>query len=99
MSIHQHIRKSKKNSTLQFRVNDEDKQMIQQAAYHQGLDVSDYLRALALKSAREEVYASQTRICLNEQEWQRFLSVMESMDTPNEKLKQAFEDYKKDYKI
>ena len=95
-TLHRH---SKKDAIIQFRVNVEDKSIIQRAADLRGIEPSAYIRSLILESAKKDIRESlqETNIFLTSEEWEHFLNIMNAPVRLNKNLKKAFADYKKKY--
>jgi len=93
---HKHV---KKDAIVQFRINTEDKDIIQKAAKLKGLEPSIYMRSLILETAKKEIKATspESRLVLSAEEWEKFIDIMEAPIKPNKHLKKAFADYKKKY--
>lgn len=84
----------KKTEYLQCRINSEDKELIKKGAKVRGFDeVSDYVRSLALEAAKKDIEQAvlNNKVVLSEEEWNRFLEIMETPMKTNDNLKKAFE--------
>ena len=84
----------KKTEYLQCRISPEDKEVIRKGAKARGFDeVSDYVRSFALEAAKKDIEeaALDNKVVLSQDEWNRFLEIMETPAEPNLNLQKAFE--------
>ncbi len=83
----------RKRSNLSCRISEGDKKTIEYASKIRGFeDISDYIRMNMLRIAKEDLkkVSLETSLSLSEEEWNRFMKIMEE-DTPvNDNLKAAF---------
>ena len=85
-----------KDTTLQLRLNTEQKATIERAAALRGASVSSYMLANSLKAAQEEI-AYHERISLSKADWGLFMSALENPPKPNQALRKAAQEFKKKY--
>ena len=72
-----------RNTTVEIKLSEEEKQTLETAAASRCLSLSEYLREMALSAAREEITQHQTSL-LSEGEWEVFLSLLETSPEVNE---------------
>ena len=78
---------------LDFRVEHRTKQAIAQAAALSGQTLSDFAKT-ALTSKAAEVIERHRITLLTDDEWRRFMRIVDSDAEPNAKLKRAAKKYK-----
>jgi uncharacterized protein (DUF1778 family) len=92
--IMQTTNEKRSKTRLDFRVSVESKTIIEQAASLSGQTVSDFAVTTLIKSAQEVISQNQ-QTKLSQRDFKMFLEMLEGDDKPNDKLKNAVENYKK----
>lgn len=72
-----------RNTTIEIKLSEEEKKALETAAANRCLSLSEYLREMALIAAKEEIAQPQSSL-LSEEEWEVFLSLLESPSEVNE---------------
>ena len=72
-----------RNTTIEIKLSEEEKQTLETAAASRCLSLSEYLREMALSAAKEEVTQPHSSL-LSEGEWEVFLSLLETPSEVNE---------------
>lgn len=72
-----------RNSTVEIKLSEEEKQTLETAAASRCLSLSEYLREIALSAAKEENIQPHSSL-LSEGEWEVFLSLLENPPEVNE---------------
>ena len=78
-----------KEKRIEFRVPDEAKKMIEEAAKLSNISVSSYILSVVLKQARLDLEQNEV-IILNNQERDSLMSALANPPKPNEALKGLF---------
>lgn len=78
-----------KEKRIEFRVPDEAKKMIEEAARLANVSVSSYILSVTLKQARLDLSQNET-IVLNNQERDALMNALSEPAKPNEALKDLF---------
>lgn len=84
----------KPKTRLDFRLDTDAKEMIEQAAHLSGRSLSDFAISTLLQSAQEVLDSHQT-IRFSNRDFEAFLEVIEANREPNEALQRAAERYKR----
>ena len=94
-SVKSKVRKeAKRVSRLDFRISEENKRLIEQAAMINEQTVSDFVLSVTLPIARARV--SQEHLTkLSNRDRNIFLALLDDESEPNEALKQNFSEYRK----
>ena len=87
------VQKDRPKARLDFRLNVEAKEIIEQAAFVSGKTVSEFAVSTLLESAQEILDQQQT-IRMSNRDFDAFLEAIEADLEPGEALKQAAERYK-----
>lgn len=74
-----------KAARLNLRLTDDDLELIVEAAAARAETVTEYVTRAAVESAAETI-ADQRHFELNDESWDRFLTVLEAPQLPNERL-------------
>lgn len=80
---------------MNFRMSSEDKNLIASAARLRGLKLNTYVRQKLLEVAERdiaELNQNQTLLLSNE-DWERFVEIMEAPIKINQNLKRAFQEF------
>ena len=85
---------AKASSRLDLRLNFQTKTLIENAAHFLGITTSAFVLMCAMERATTVLTQAQV-ICLNDEESQRFLSILENPPAPNKNLKQLFSKHQK----
>ncbi|MGA9768472.1 MAG: DUF1778 domain-containing protein [Blastocatellia bacterium] len=91
MAVSQKNQKS--DARLDFRLNRQVKEVIEQAAAVSGQSVSDFAVSALYRTAKEVLEREQTT-CLSNRDRDIFLAMLDSDAKPNESLKRAAKKYK-----
>lgn len=83
-----------KQDRVEFRTNHQERQQIEKAAAFLGMNVSAYLRMIALEKS-EEILKSNTTLSLSSRDWDMFMDLLENPPKTNKNLKKAVADYQK----
>ena len=78
-----------KEKRIEFRVPDEAKKMIEEAARLANVSISSYILSVTLKQARLDLSQNET-IVLNNQERDALMNALSEPAKPNEALKDLF---------
>lgn len=89
MSTLTHNRKAR----LNFRLEDQHKQLIETAASLLGQNVSDFAVSTLIQASQRALQES-TTTSLTLRDWNRFLEILDRDEEPNDALKKAAADYK-----
>lgn len=83
------------DSHMNFRMSSKDKKTIEIAAMIQGLKPNTYARKKLLEIAEKEICEMNqlNTLVLNDQDWNRFIDVMEAPIKINKPLKKAIADF------
>ncbi|MDQ3087795.1 MAG: DUF1778 domain-containing protein [Acidobacteriota bacterium] len=93
-SVKSKVRKeAKRISRLDFRISEENKRLIEQAAIINEQTVSDFVLSITLPIARERVSQEQLTK-LSNRDRDIFLALLNDESEPNEALKQDFSEYR-----
>lgn len=83
-----------RKARLDFRLSDDQKRMIEQAAAATGQSVSDFAIANLVQAAQRTIEeATVTRLCMRDRD--NFLNLIASEGEPNKALKVAADHYRK----
>ena len=83
----------RKQDRVEFRTSHQEREQIEKAAAFLGMNVSAYLRMVALERSMEILKSNKT-LLLSDQDRDLFLKALESPPKPNKNLKKAFRDYR-----
>ena len=84
---------SRNNARLSFRLNEQNKRLIERAARSLGQTVTEYAVSTLITGARETVHKSHTTE-LSQRDSDLFLALLDSDAEPNEALKRAADTYR-----
>lgn len=82
-----------KEKRIEFRVSEEAKQIIEQAAFLSNISVSSYILSVVLKQAKLDLKRN-ALIVLNNKDRDSLLKNMNNPPEPNEELKKLVKSYK-----
>lgn len=85
---------STKSERLDFRVAEEQKQLIESAATLLGESVSSFAVSTLIERANNVICSHQNTI-LSRKDAKRFLEILDDESLPNTKLQKAFKKYRK----
>ncbi|HSX10527.1 MAG TPA: DUF1778 domain-containing protein [Chlamydiales bacterium] len=83
-----------KQDRIEFRISHQERQQIETAASFLGMNVSTYLRLIALERSVEILKNSET-VVLSDRDRDLFLRALENPPKPNKNLKKAFASYRR----
>lgn len=83
-----------KQDRIEFRTSHDERQQIETAASFLGMNISSYLRMVALECSTEVLKSSETLI-LSNRDRDLFLQALENPPRPNKNLKKALADYRR----
>jgi uncharacterized protein (DUF1778 family) len=86
-----------KQDRVEFRTTHHERQRIEKAAAFLGMNVSSYLRMIALEKS-DEVLKSNSSLTLSINDWNMFMDLIENPPKPNKNLKSAIAKYKRSQK-
>ena len=79
-----------KNNRIDLRVDDKNKQLLEQAAQLKNLSLTAYITSVCLSQARRDIHENETLILL-ESDRDLIYQLLENSPEPNEALKGLFE--------
>lgn len=82
-----------KNTRIEFRSSPREKDLLMLAAQLKGVNISAFLRDVALQAANEVVEANENLV-LSNRDRDRFLKTLDKPTAPTAKLKNAMKKYK-----
>jgi len=88
-------KKQKSDARLDFRLNRQIKEVIEQAACASGQSLSDFAVSVLYRTAKE-VLDHEQNTCLSNRDRDVFLAMLDSDAPPNEALRRATKRYKKE---
>jgi uncharacterized protein (DUF1778 family) len=83
----------KKQDRVEFRTSHQEREQIEKAASLLGMNVSAYLRMIAIERSIQVLKSSRT-IVLSDEDATLFLKALENRPAPNKNLKKAFKQYR-----
>ncbi len=86
-----------KESRVDLRISQEQKDLLETAASLKGLSLSAYLLSNSLEAARKDI-ESYEKLVLSDKDRDLFLSLIENPPEPNQNLKSAMKRFKDKYK-
>ncbi|MBW4508874.1 MAG: DUF1778 domain-containing protein [Scytonematopsis contorta HA4267-MV1] len=86
-----------KESRVDLRISQEQKDLLETAASLKGLSLSAYLLSNSLEAARKDI-ESYEKLVLSDKDRDLFLSLIENPPEPNQNLKSAMKIFKDKYK-
>lgn len=81
-----------KQDRVEFRTSHHERQQIEKAAAFLGMNVSSYLRMIALEKS-DEVLKSNSSMSLSIKDWNMFMDLIENPPKPNKNLKRTIAKY------
>lgn len=81
-----------KENRVEFRSSDKERELFKAAASYLGMNLSSFLRMIALEKSNEIIKNS---IVLSERDRDIFMTALENPPKPNKNLKIALSEYKK----
>ncbi len=85
---------SRNNARLSFRLNEQNKKLIERAARSCGQTVTEYAVSTLMAEARETLHKSHTTE-LSQRDSELFLALLDSDAEPNEALERAADTYRR----
>ena len=85
-----------KESRIDVRVKQEQKELLERAASIKGMSLSAYLLSNSLEKARVEI-EQQKKLVLSDRDRDLFIALMSEPPEPNQALVEAMEKYQQDY--
>jgi len=86
---------SSKGNRLQIRIDEEAYHVLERAAQYKKGSLSRFVRDASLKEA-EKIIHEHENMPLLDQDWSLLMEALSAPSKPNEALKKAYEQYKKD---
>ena len=83
-----------KQDRVEFRTSHQEREQIEKAAAFLGMNISAYLRMVALERSTEVIKNSRT-LLLSDRDRDVFLAALERPPNPNKNLKKAFTEYRR----
>ena len=85
-----------KKSRVDFRIDQDQKELLERAASLKGLSLSSYLLSNSIEAAIKDI-ESHEKLVLSDNDRDLFLSLMENPPEPNEALKSAMRRFQEEY--
>lgn len=82
-----------KQDRIEFRTNQEEKQQMEAAAHFMGVNLSTFLRMIALERSAE-ILKKRDSLLLSDRDRDAFLQALETPPKPNQALKEALLEYR-----
>jgi uncharacterized protein (DUF1778 family) len=79
---------------MEFRTSDAELEQFEAAAQILGMNLSSFLRTVALERS-SEILRRQDSILLNNRDREAFLAALDNPPEPNKELKKAYQEYKR----
>lgn len=83
-----------KEERVEFRASHDERQRIERAAASVGMNISAFLRMIALQKS-DEIIRSATNLTLTSRDWDMFMDLLENPPKINRRLKAAISKYNK----